>query len=320
MAVSEFSTVARLPLGAAPERDPRTTTPPSPTPRSRRLQPLHHQRLQPRTAAPTGRTRSGWAAISCRGRARPRRTSSSSSPTATRTGSCADRHDRVRRSATSTSPRCRSIQHRDDERGREHCQGRAVPNANALKARARTSSRWPSATRSTTRTRSNRIIAVSGPDVFSGTGRSTSHRRRLPGARLQRTRGCHARRGVPALRALGQHPKSSSIEPRSSGRGSASRPGMDHDCERRPTPADWVLPAGGTEATATDDDRCRRLRQLPVDNHGAHQLGDHGQRGVQSGYVNDTSATTCTYRTPDSRTIGRSPASSHERRIHGHRS
>ena len=214
MAVSEFSTVARLPLpGAGKPQLHRGHQPRPSTPSSTRTS----QTTSTPPGARTGRTPSGSAATSCRGPARTRPISSSSSPTATRTRSSAKTASPTT-PATRTSPRTSTSS------------GPAIASATRRPRPAKTLPRTgPCPTRTPSRRwlahpdggggcrahqcerRSRRIIAVSGPDVFSGMGDLRHHhRRRVPGAQLRRPRGRHAGRRLLAVRALGERQASSS--------------------------------------------------------------------------------------------------------------
>ena len=127
----------------------------------------------------------------------------------------------------------------------------------------------------------NRIIDVSGPDVFTGIGTfDIVDRRRLPGRGLRRPGGRDARGGVPALRAVDHGAQARRLDARprtpttrSRARAGTSRPRPD------PTPADWVLPA---HRRRRDRRRWRRTptgSRLPVDDDTPDRLGRRDHRG-----------------------------------------
>ena len=106
---------------------------------------------------------------------------------------------------------------------------------------------------------------------------------------------------VPALRAVGERPQARRRQSRSRPPTISSRAGLEHDRHRRRRlRRRWVLSDRRPGSTATATTGRGRLRDVPVE-HGRADAARRSRspRRCKPGYVNDPSATTCTYRTPD---------------------
>ena len=232
--MSEFSTVARLPLPAPATREYTVVTDATP----RGLRAVHRRRLQPQRqhalggrlpgrplfpAAPCTRSRTSWC----------------SSPTATRTRSSRGRHLRPgesERGAERVREQGPARGRRDSSADENPAKDRAVPNANGIKAQGSHILSVAVGEGLDSPSSLSRIIDVSGPDVFTGR-RDVRHRdrRRLPGRGLLRSGGRDARGGVPALLAL-DHRAQARRQRRIRVTTTRPRRGLGPDHDRRPGP------------------------------------------------------------------------------------
>ncbi|MGH9118661.1 MAG: DUF7507 domain-containing protein [Acidimicrobiales bacterium] len=181
---------------------------------------------------------------------------------------------------------------------------RAVPNANALKAPKSHILAVAVGNGLSSQASLNRIIDVSGPDVFTGTGSfdiTTDDVYRVPdfddleeALREAAFQLCAPSVTVHKLIDVTPDPDTDDASPGA---------GWGMTAIASPTPVDWVLPdsgAGDTATAATDGSGFVTFQwqtATPADSFVSITEEDPG--GVPPGFVNDQSATRCIYRTPD---------------------
>ena len=181
----------------------------------------------------------------------------------------------------------------------------AVPNANAVKGQGSHILAVAVGAGLNSQSSLNRIIAVSGPDVFSGAGTfDISTRRRLSRGGLRRPGGGAARGRVPAVRAVGHGAQARRPHARPwHGRPRSRRADWDLTTTASPVPAKWVLPANGAGSTATvaTDANGFATFQWTTAAPTSSQVSvtEENPALVPPGFVNDPSATSCVVRTPD---------------------
>jgi uncharacterized repeat protein (TIGR01451 family) len=177
---------------------------------------------------------------------------------------------------------------------------RAVPNANALKAEGSHILTVAVGAGLSSQSSLNRIIDVSGPDVFSGSGTfdiSTTDVYRQPDfsqleAALREAAFQLCAPSVNVRKRLDLDPDPAVDD---------FHPGQDWEmtATASPTPTSWVLPPGATGATATSSTGPDGFVNFQWNTPGSVTSTVTVTEAVQPGYTNDPSATTCTYTTPD---------------------
>ncbi|HEY1277356.1 MAG TPA: VWA domain-containing protein, partial [Thermoleophilaceae bacterium] len=181
---------------------------------------------------------------------------------------------------------------------------RAVPNANALKAQGSHILTVAVGAGLNSQSSLNRIIDVSGPDVFDGNGTfdiSTDDVYRVAdfsdledAMRQAAFQLCAPSITVRKLIDLTPGPGPDDRIPGE---------GWDMTATASPTPARWVLPPGATGDTATATTDAEGFASFqwdtttPTDSD--FTITEEDPAGVPPGFENDPSATTCTFRTPD---------------------
>jgi uncharacterized repeat protein (TIGR01451 family) len=181
---------------------------------------------------------------------------------------------------------------------------RAVPNANAIKATGSHVLAVAVGNALGNQDSLNRLIAVSGPDVFDGTGLfdiTTDDVYRVPNfadledaLREAAFQLCAPSVNVRKLIDLTPDPGTDDLIP---------APDWDMTATATPTPADWVLPPTGTGDTATSTTGAdgfvnfQWTTATPTDS--TVDIDEEDPAGVPPGFENDPSATECTFRTPD---------------------
>lgn len=177
--------------------------------------------------------------------------------------------------------------------------------------RTRSRGRAPTSSRSRSRRAQQPGIAepahprVPAPMCSTAAGFRHHDGRRVSRVGLLAPRGCAARGGLPALRAVGHRPqvRRRHARPRHRRPRPRERPGHDGDRESR---ARHVGAAGHRRRRDRDpDDGRERLRDLPVDGRGVHRLQrvsitEENPALVPPGFVDDPSATSCVVRSPNS--------------------
>jgi uncharacterized repeat protein (TIGR01451 family) len=185
--------------------------------------------------------------------------------------------------------------------GSEAAKDVAVSNANAIKAQGSHILTVAVGAAVNNQQSLNRIIAVSGPDVFDGTGTfdiATDDVYRVPNfADLQSAlREAAFQLCAPSItveKLVDLTPDPGTDSDAIPGQGWALTATAD------PEPADWVLPpdATGSSATTTTDATGFASFQWTTSAPTSSQVTISEQQ--QAGFQNDQSATRCTYRTPD---------------------
>ena len=177
---------------------------------------------------------------------------------------------------------------------------RAVPNANALKAQGSHILTIAVGNGLQSQSSLNRIIAMSGPDVFPDTGPfdiTTTDVYREPNfalleAALREAAFQLCAPSVNIRKMVDQNPDPAVDD---------LQPAQDWSMTATvaPTPASWVSPPGGTGATATDTTGPDGFANFQWTTAAPINSSITVTEVVQPGFVNDPSATTCTFRTPD---------------------
>ena len=182
---------------------------------------------------------------------------------------------------------------------------RAVPNANAIKAQGSHILTIAVGNGLNNAQSLARIIDVSGPDVFSGTGTfniATDDVYRVPNfadleAAMRQAAFQLCAPSITVRKLLDLTPDPNTPNDRV--------PGADWDmtATATPTPASWVLPPTGTGNTATATTDASGFAQFQwtttVPGNSTFQITEEDPAGVPPGFVNDPSATQCTFRTPE---------------------
>ena len=182
---------------------------------------------------------------------------------------------------------------------------RAVSNANALKAEESHILTVAVGNGLNNPSSLARIIAVSGPDVFSGSGTfdiSTDDVYRVPNfddledaMREAAFQLCAP--SITVRKLIDLTPDPNTPNDRIPG------VGWEMTAVADPTPADWVLPPNGSGDTATTTTSATGFAQFqwstttPGDSN--FEITEEDPAGVPPGFANDPSATECTFRTPD---------------------
>ena len=174
---------------------------------------------------------------------------------------------------------------------------RAVPNANGLKAKGSHILALGVGKGLTSQSSLDRMIAVSGPDVFSGTGTfniSTHDVYREPDfSKLEQALRAAAFQlcspSVTIRKVLDEDPSA----------GESLQPGVGWTMNAMvsPPPTSWVLPptgAGSSATTTTGQDGFANFQWRQTASSTITVT-----EALQAGYVNDQAATRCTFRTPD---------------------
>jgi uncharacterized repeat protein (TIGR01451 family) len=180
---------------------------------------------------------------------------------------------------------------------------RAVPNANAVKAQGSHILAVAVGAGLNSQASLNRIIDVSGPDVFTGTGTfdlSTDDVYRVPNfSELEEAmREAAFQLCAPSVNVRKQvdvnpDPAVDDLQP---------GPDWSMTATATPTPASWVLPAGATGPTATTTTGPDGFANFQWTTATPTSSTVSVSEVVQQGYFNDPTKTTCTYRTPDTPT------------------
>ena len=180
----------------------------------------------------------------------------------------------------------------------------AVPNANAIKGQGSHILAIAVGSGLNSPASLNRIIAVSGPDVFSGSGTfniATDDVYRRVG--LLATRGGVARGRLPAVRPLGH---GAQVRRPHAGPGTDDLiPASDWHMTAvaSPAPAKWVLPPTGVGSTATQTTDANGFATFQwttaAPTNSTVAITEQDPALVSPGFVNDPTATSCVVRTPD---------------------
>jgi uncharacterized repeat protein (TIGR01451 family) len=188
--------------------------------------------------------------------------------------------------------------------GNTTAKNRAVPNANALKAQGSHILTVAVGSGLSSQDSLNRIIDVSGPDVFSGSGTfdiATDDVYRVADfADLEEAmREAAFQLCAPSITVR----KLIDLTPDPGPNDTVPGPGWDMTITSDPAPASWVLPAtatGNSATVATDGNGFATFQwttALPVSSNITVAEEDPG--GVPPGFVLDSTRTSCTQRTPD---------------------
>ncbi len=177
-----------------------------------------------------------------------------------------------------------------------------MPNANGLKAKGSHILALGVGNGLTSQSSLDRMIAVSGPDVFSGTGTfniSTHDVYREPDfSKLEQA----LRAAAFQLCAPSVNIRKLVDEDPSAGENLQPGVGWSMNATVSPTPSSWVLPPAGavpSTTTTTGPDGFANF-QWRKTTAGSSTIAV--TEALQAGYVNDQAATHCTYRTPDAPT------------------
>ena len=178
---------------------------------------------------------------------------------------------------------------------------RAVPNANAVKAQGSHILTVAVGRALSSPAALARIIAVSGPDVFAGDGafdittddvyRVADFSHLEDALRDAAFRLCAPSVNVRKLIDANPDPTVDDLQPGQ---------GWSMTANVAPAPAAWVLPQGATGATATGTTGPDGFVNFQWTTAAPTSSTIAVTEEVQPGFTNDQSATTCTYRTPDS--------------------
>ena len=189
--------------------------------------------------------------------------------------------------------------------GNAAAKDRAVSNANALKAQGSHILTVAVGNGLNNAQSLARIVDVSGPDVFSGTGTfniATDDVYRVPNfadleAAMRQAAFQLCAPSITVRKLLDLTPDPNTPNDRVPG------DGWDMTATATPTPATWVLPPTGTGNTATTTTDASGFAQFQwtttVPGNSTFQISEEDPGGVPPGFVNDPSATQCTFRTPE---------------------
>ncbi len=180
----------------------------------------------------------------------------------------------------------------------------AVPNANAIKGQGSHILAIAVGAGLSSTASLNRIIAVSGPNVFSGSGTfniTTDDVYRVPdfadleaALRQAAFQLCAPSVTVRKYVDLTPDPDTDDLVPASD---------WDMTATAAPAPAKWVLPASGVGATATQTTDANGFATFQwttaAPTNSNVSITEENPAAVPPGFVNDPAATSCVVRTPD---------------------
>jgi uncharacterized repeat protein (TIGR01451 family) len=184
----------------------------------------------------------------------------------------------------------------DDDDARDN----AVPNANALKAAGSHVLVVAVGSGLSSSSSLDRIVDISGPDVFSGSGtfdittddvyKEPDFSKLEDALRDAAFQLCSPSVNVRKLVDVNPDPAVDDLQPGI---------GWSMTATASPTPAAWVLPVGASGASATTTTGPDGFANFQWSTPTPVDSSVSVTEVVQAGFVNDPAATTCTYRTPD---------------------